>query len=49
MLFKTGKKIQCKVIDADYCLFADGKREMLEVRSMPSRYNKSPDSNIKQR
>jgi len=46
MLFKARKKIQWKVIDADYCLFADGEQEMPEVRSMPSRYNKTPDSNI---
>jgi len=46
MLFKAGKKIQWKVIDANHCLFADGEREMPEARSMPSRYNKSPDSNI---
>jgi len=45
MLFKAGKKIPWKVIDADYFLFADGEREMPEARSMPSRYNKSPDSN----
>ena len=46
MLFKAGKKIQWKVIDADYCLFADGERQMPEARSMPSRHSKSPDSNI---
>jgi len=36
MLFKAGKKLQWKVIDSDYCLFADGEREKPEVRSMPS-------------
>jgi len=36
MLFKAGKKIQWKVIDADYCLFADGELQMPEARSMPS-------------
>jgi len=36
MLFNAGKKIQWKVIDADYCLFADGERVKPEARSMPT-------------
>jgi len=46
MLFNAGKKIQWKVIDAEYCLFADGEWVKPEARSMPSWHNKSPDSNI---